>query len=257
MRVTYLLSNTAGIGLILLRKSAIGSMSRSSSTPAFFAAVSASSGIGSHAPNTMSSSLASGTKSLMRGARLSVLLPRRIVAICVREPIGLEWPRRMLSTPAMNVVATAPSPGVRMPSRPLAGAIDLGTSPEDDLAKLYLRCDLRLRPARRRHSRCLRRGSRRVGGCRCGRGRGVRIADDSDLRWTFFARARPRVHVLGSMVDKRDSLHGRDPGGNGEEKDNAHQHPSIPEKTKQRLRSRQQYNPLRTLHYADLGVDAQ
>ena len=39
MRVTYLLSNTAGIGLIAARKSAIGSRSRSSSTPAFFAAV--------------------------------------------------------------------------------------------------------------------------------------------------------------------------------------------------------------------------
>jgi hypothetical protein len=39
----------------------------------------------------------------------------------------------------MKVVATAPSPGVRIPSRPVAGAIDLGTSPEDDLAKLFLR----------------------------------------------------------------------------------------------------------------------
>jgi hypothetical protein len=139
MRVTYLLSNTAGIGLMAFRKSAIGSMSRSSSTPAFFAAVSASSGIGSHAPNTMSSSLASGTKSLIRGARLSVRFPSRIVAICVSEPIGLERPRRMLSTPAMNVVATAPSPGVRMPSRPVAGAIDLGALPEDDLANFFLR----------------------------------------------------------------------------------------------------------------------
>ena len=57
----------------------------------------------------------------MSGERLSVRLPSRIVAICVSEPIGLECPRRMLSTPAMNVVATAPSPGVRMPSLPLAG----------------------------------------------------------------------------------------------------------------------------------------
>jgi hypothetical protein len=47
----------------------------------------------------------------------------------------------MLSTPAMNVVATAPSPGVRMPSRPVAGAIDLGESPEDDLANFFLRFD--------------------------------------------------------------------------------------------------------------------
>ena len=93
----------------------------SSSTPAFFAAVYASSGIGSQAPKTRSSSPASGTKSLISGDRLSVRLPRRIVAICVSDPIGLEWPRRMLSTPAMNVVATAPRPGVRMPSLPVAG----------------------------------------------------------------------------------------------------------------------------------------
>ena len=31
--------------------------------------------------------------------------------------------RRMLSTPAMNVVATAPNPGVRIPSVPVAGAM--------------------------------------------------------------------------------------------------------------------------------------
>src|SRR3954463_5018891 len=142
MRVTYLLSNTAGIGLMPFRKSAIGSMSRSSRTPAFLAAVSASSGIGSQAPNTMSSSLASGTKSLISGALFSVLLPRRMVAIWVSDPIGLERPRRMLPTPAMNVVATAPSPGVRIPRRPVAGATDLVASPEPDLeggANLFLR----------------------------------------------------------------------------------------------------------------------
>ena len=81
MRVTYLLSNTAGIGLIDDRKSAMGARSFSSSTPALRAAVSASSGIGSHAPNTMSSSPESGTKSLISGERCSVRLPRRIVAI--------------------------------------------------------------------------------------------------------------------------------------------------------------------------------
>src|SRR2546423_13393428 len=99
-------------------------MWRCSRTPALHAAVSASSAIGSHAPKTRSSSSASGTKSLIRGDRLSVRLPNRIVAICVSDPIGLESPRRMLSTPAMNVVATAPSPGVRMPSLPVAGRIE-------------------------------------------------------------------------------------------------------------------------------------
>ena len=49
----------------------------------------------------------------------------------------------MLSTPAMKVVATAPSPGVRIPSRPVAGAIDLGGAPEGDLewANFFLRCN--------------------------------------------------------------------------------------------------------------------
>src|SRR5687767_15734262 len=137
MRVTYLFSKTAGIGLMPLRKSAIGSRSLSSSTPAFFAAVYASSGIGSHAPNTMSSSEASGTKSLISGDRFSVLFPRRIVAIWVSDPIGFEWPRRMLSTPAMKVVATAPRPGVMMPRRPLAGAMDSGASADDVLANYF------------------------------------------------------------------------------------------------------------------------
>jgi len=40
----------------------------------------------------------------------------------------------------MKVVATAPSPGVMIPRRPVAGAIDLGTSPEADLANFSLRC---------------------------------------------------------------------------------------------------------------------
>jgi len=39
------------------------------------------------------------------------------------DPIGLAWPRRIASTPAMNVVATAPMPGSKTPSFPLAGRI--------------------------------------------------------------------------------------------------------------------------------------
>ena len=57
----------------------------------------------------------------MSGERPSVRLPRRIVPIWVSEPIGLAMPRRIASTPAMKVVATAPMPGVRMPSLPVAG----------------------------------------------------------------------------------------------------------------------------------------
>src|SRR6185295_236935 len=75
----------------------------------------------SQPPNTTSSSLASGTNSLTFGERLSVRLPRRMVPIWVIEPIGLACPRRMASTPATKVVATAPIPGRRTPSFPLAG----------------------------------------------------------------------------------------------------------------------------------------
>ena len=34
-----------------------------------------------------------------------------MVPIWVSEPMGFEMPRRIASTPAMNVVATAPMPG--------------------------------------------------------------------------------------------------------------------------------------------------
>src|SRR3954454_9331154 len=59
----------------------------------------------------------------MRGERLSVRLPRRTVPVWVTEPMGFEMPRRMASTPAMKVVATAPMPGRRIPSLPVAGRI--------------------------------------------------------------------------------------------------------------------------------------
>src|SRR6185312_15796133 len=39
------------------------------------------------------------------------------------EPIGFACPLRTASTPATKVVATAPIPGIMMPSLPLAGAI--------------------------------------------------------------------------------------------------------------------------------------
>ena len=80
-------------------------------------------GTTSHAPHTMSSSVASGTKSLTSGLRSSVRLPSRIVPICVRLPIGLPMPRLTSSTPAMRVEATAPRPTVSTPRRPVAGAI--------------------------------------------------------------------------------------------------------------------------------------
>src|SRR6202167_5344926 len=80
----------------------------------------------SQPPNSRSSSLASGTKSLISGVRPSVRLPSRTVARCVRDPIGAPRPRLTASTPAMNVVLTAPIPGSSTPSLPSAGAIRPG-----------------------------------------------------------------------------------------------------------------------------------
>ena len=59
----------------------------------------------------------------MSGVRSSVRFPRRIVFIWVRLPKGWASPRRTASTPATTVVATAPSPGRRMPTRPLGGSM--------------------------------------------------------------------------------------------------------------------------------------
>ena len=65
----------------------------------------------------------SGTKSRISGELASVRLPRRMVPIWMMEPMGLAKPRRTASTPAMSVVATAPMPGIMMPSFPVAGAM--------------------------------------------------------------------------------------------------------------------------------------
>src|SRR6516162_4923590 len=207
MRVTYLLSNTAGIGLIAFRKSATGSRSLSSSTPAFLAAVYASSGIGSQAPKTMSSRDASGTKSLISGARFSVRLPSRIVAICVSDPIGWECPRRMLSTPAMNVVATAPRPGVRMPSRPLAGRM-VGEATKRFSYRLTARAGLTTAAARPEGLVCWgRERDRRLGAARG-----------------------------GLPVHEAHSLHDGDPGSDGEEHDDRAEDQTIERQAEERLR---------------------
>ena len=75
------------------------------------------------APNTTSSSDASGTKSLISGDRPSVRFPSRIVPICVKDPMGGASPRRTASTPAMVVVLDGAHPTSRMPSFPVASAI--------------------------------------------------------------------------------------------------------------------------------------
>src|SRR5690606_27722377 len=64
------------------------------------------------------SSDASERKSLISGLRFSERLPRRIVCSWVTEPNGCAPPRRTASTPAMNVVATAPIPGNSTKSLP-------------------------------------------------------------------------------------------------------------------------------------------
>ncbi len=75
--------------------------------------------------NTRSLSDASGTNSLIFGDSASVRLPSRIVPIWVSDPMGLAMPLRTASTPATNVVATAPMPGIMMPSLPLGAWISL------------------------------------------------------------------------------------------------------------------------------------
>src|SRR3954470_13135485 len=77
----------------------------------------------SHPPNTMSLRPASGTNSLIFGERPSLRFPRRIVPICVSEPIGGARPLRIAHTPAIVVVATAPRPTSSTPSFPRAGAM--------------------------------------------------------------------------------------------------------------------------------------
>ncbi len=67
--------------------------------------------------------MARGTKSWMAGLRPSVRFPKRMVPSWVSDPMGLPRPRLMASRPAMNVVVTAPMPGIRTPSLPSAGAI--------------------------------------------------------------------------------------------------------------------------------------
>src|SRR5215471_21635818 len=62
----------------------------------------------------------------MRGEFASVRLPRRMVPICVSEPIGLARPLRIASTPAIVVVLTAPRPTSMIPSFPSAFSMVFG-----------------------------------------------------------------------------------------------------------------------------------
>src|SRR5687768_13490787 len=282
MRVTYRLSNAAGMGLMARRKSAMGSRPRSSRTPAFFAAVWASSGIGSQAPNTMSSSGASGAKSLISGERCSVRLPNRIVAIWVREPMGSDSPRRTHSTPAMNVVATAPRPGVSTPNLPSGLRIATRGVAVDDCTSLFsvgivgdcLTRAIETGGTRLRASRNRFRGRGDVGEAwfevlgRADQSFGgeydaVGAPAPGFIGLNLAASARPldglqRAGLIGSDAgDEGDALHHGDPRRDGQQRADRHQHPSAERKAEKCLRSGQQHDPLRTLQNPHLCVDSQ
>ncbi len=118
-RDTHFLSKTASIGIIDSKSLEISERSSPSRTPAVRAASSTLGEIGSQPPKTRSSNSAKGTKSLINGFRPSSFVPRRIWAIWLIDPIGGFNPFLAARTPAMKVEATAPIPGVRMPSLPL------------------------------------------------------------------------------------------------------------------------------------------
>src|SRR5882672_2226930 len=79
----------------------------------------------SHPVKTKSFNPASETNSLIFGEVPSVRFPTRMVPIWVSDPMGLAKPLRMASTPATKVVATAPIPGIIIPSFPFGGWISL------------------------------------------------------------------------------------------------------------------------------------
>src|SRR5215475_1003771 len=72
----------------------------------------------SQPPKTRSFRAASGTKSWIFGTRRSVRFPSRMVPSCVSDPIGCAIFFLTASTPAINVVLTAPRPGIRTPNFP-------------------------------------------------------------------------------------------------------------------------------------------
>ena len=119
-RDTHRWSKTASIATMPSSSRESGARSSLVKTPAVRAASNALGDSGSQPPNTMSSRPESETSSRIL---CSTPVASSIVPICVSEPMGEANPCRAASTPAYNVVDTAPMPGVRMPRRPTAGAI--------------------------------------------------------------------------------------------------------------------------------------
>src|SRR4051812_4319323 len=176
----------------------------------------------------MSSSFASGTKSLMSGERLSVRLPRRMVAICVSDPIGFDLPRRTLSTPAMNVVATAPRPGVRMPSLPVAGA----TPERDSFKRRFLLCS------------STPNGALGVFGQCCG-------PLDRKLE-----RLRGGA-VTGLVIDVCNALNHGDPGADRDDENDGLEYQPVQRQTEKRLRGRKKRDALGALDHPHLRIETE
>src|SRR6202140_659196 len=126
--LTYSRSNAAFIGVIPERNGFTLSRSCALSTPALLAAWYALSLKMSQPPNNKSLRSLSGTNFLINGERPSVPFPKRMVLSCVSEPTGCAFPFLTSSTPAINVVLTAPIPGNSTPNFPFAGTIFPGFS---------------------------------------------------------------------------------------------------------------------------------
>ena len=135
----------------------------------------------------------------------------------------------MLSTPAMNVVATAPSPGVRMPSLPVAGRGVVACVRSGTLHDLFS-----FEQWARRAVRAQNRGRASVSGA----------------RFRFFRSRGGRVHV-GHALD-----HG-DPGRDGQNDDDDGEHPPVEHQAEEGLRRRQENHALGPLQQPDLGIESE
>src|SRR5215218_7787320 len=158
--------------------------------------------MGSQAPNVMSSRSASGTNSRINGDRFSVRFPRRMVAICVSDPMGLDNPRRTLSTPAMKVVATAPRPGVRTPRRPVAGRTVLRALLELPVLPVLDPCTSELSWSGSTRGSFAERGTRAV---LVTRNRLLRLIRCETRRLRHRLQLLQR-QVFGGVVDEHDAL---------------------------------------------------